>query len=126
MEKRRKLFSEVKSPRRKLFCGCGEPLERESKEANKAVVCQDCGYAFETASTTNLICPKCGGTRFNVTKEKKFSRRNLFGSEEDFQKEFNTTDNPLELKLKKYSGKSLSKNLFEKEFSAVIYGIKYG
>lgn len=115
-----KLFSA--SPRISLF----------SKDGSGSVwqQCSDCGYKFETdAHTTNHACPKCGGTRFNVLRH-VFSPENcpekvpdkkikLFETEEDFQKEFSETDDALELKLKKFSGSSLSKEIFEKEFSAL-------
>lgn len=49
---RRRLFSST--TRRKLFSDC-------------SYVCQDCGYEIEKASgTTNVICPNCGSSRFNV------------------------------------------------------------
>lgn len=102
-----KLFST--SPRLKLFCGNGEV-------GTHWLRCQDCGYKFETtASTTNCLCPKCGGHRFNVIQEER-----TYSSEEElFQKDFNQTDNELELKLKEFSGSSLSSSDFQKEFGAL-------
>ena len=128
-----KLFSERSAtPRKKLFS--------EDGSGTHWLQCGDCGYKFETEShTTNHPCPKCGGTRFNVIREtwspevspekiedskkeeKSFGRTKLFGltEEEKFQKEFNETDNEVELKLKEFSGSSLSAKDFEKEFSAL-------
>lgn len=118
---RRKLFSES---RRKLFSESGVNI--------KKVVCQDCGYVMETAeNVSSILCPKCGGVRFNVARnyyspsgtpepvkqEKTYSdRRNLFNSTEDFQKEFSDTTDELELKLKEFSGQTLSSSNFEKNF----------
>ena len=118
---RRKLFSSPTPIRRKLF----------SEVTLKTVQCMDCGYTMETASnTTDLACPKCGGTRFNVLstsvspentpepvveETKEFSRRSLFGDE--IQKEFSEPSNNLEEKLKEYSGKTLNDEEVQKEFS---------
>ena len=131
--KRIKLFSENKSttPRKKLFS--------EDGSGTHWLRCSDCGYKFETeAHTTNHPCPKCGGTRFYViretwspevspekvedfNKEKSFGRTKLFGltDEEIFQKEFNETESEAELKLKEFSGSSLSAKEFKREFSAL-------
>jgi DNA-directed RNA polymerase subunit RPC12/RpoP len=117
-----KLFSGVTKERIKLFSKDGS--------GTKVVVCADCGYKFETeAHTTSLLCPKCGGTRFNVlrettspvgTPEKVEDRVKLFSDpEEDWQKEFSYTEDLFELKLKEFSGSSLSAEEFEKEFSAL-------
>jgi len=133
---RRKLFSEPTSaPRRKLFCGpeviaAAEPKRKFERE----VVCMDCGYRMLTAEeTSELFCPKCGGRRFNVessmvvsNEEKEFSRRKLFSSSEEdaelirFQREFSETLDPLELKLKEFSGKEIDYTEFEREFSDLL------
>lgn len=142
MEKRRKLFSTTN--RRKLFSDNRRKLFSESSGAvgpNEVtvVICQDCGYKMETAAgTTNLICPNCGGTRFNPelcvyspevapekvpTQEREFSRRKLFSNELDeeaeFQKTFSEANNELEEKLKEFSGKELNLKEFEKQFSNI-------
>lgn len=60
-----KMFSKVDNSviRRKLFSD-------EGAQSTKVVICGDCGFKMETtASTTDLLCPKCGGTRFNVERE---------------------------------------------------------
>lgn len=126
---RRNLFSD-NTQRRKLFSSEVE----ESQLVEKELICQDCGYHMKsTGSNTQLFCPKCGGSRFNYTQkvfspegtpepvpEKTFSvRRVLFESEEDFQKAFSETSDPLELKLKKFSGMTIDSDLFEKEFSDI-------
>jgi DNA-directed RNA polymerase subunit RPC12/RpoP len=124
MEKRIKLFATTPSSRIKLFSKDGS--------GTHWLQCSDCGYKFETdASTTNQVCPKCGGTRFNVVREfyspsnvpekVENSRRKLFGlsEEEEFQKDFCKTDDKLELKLKEFSGSSFSATDFEKEFGAL-------
>ena len=135
MIRRRKLFSTADIKRRKLFsspnCNC----------TIKTVMCRDCGYKIETSSgTTDIVCPKCGGTRFNVLtapfspigtvepvrvedpdkssylKEKGYSRRSVFGTEEDFQKEFSATTTT-ERNLKAYSGQFISDEEALKIFS---------
>lgn len=118
---RRKLFSNRESTRRKLFSNSGIEL--------KTVICGDCGHKMETtASTTNLICPKCGGRRFNVerkffspegTPEEVPERISLFSEkteEERFQKSFSETTNPFELRLKKYSGTTIKESDCERIF----------
>lgn len=134
---RRKLFSDNEPiQRRKLF---SEEAINETAPDKKRVRCMDCGYVMETASTgTSLICPKCGGKKFNfelevfspencpepIPEEKKFSRRKLFSlsAEEEelaFQKSFSGGDTDLELKLKEFSDKEITREEFEKEFSAL-------
>lgn len=138
---RRKLFSSSVSSRRKLFSGGVTAVEDIKK-----LQCRDCGYIMETiATTTDMLCPKCGAVnRFNILEltpsptntpeavqvevskieeiEKKpenktFSRRSLFGGTEDaFQKEFSKPSNKLEEKLKEFSGKTLNELEVEKTF----------
>ena len=106
----------------KLFGSSSPRISLFSKDGSREVwqQCSDCGYKFKTnAHTTNHACPRCGGTRFNVMRE-FFSPENcpekvpdnkvkLFETEEEnFQKEFNETSDELELKLKEFSGSSLS------------------
>lgn len=121
---RRKLFSTTTTTkRRKLF-------SEEGGSVLKTVVCSDCGHKFETtASTTDLICPKCGGRRFNflrsvyspsVAPEKVPTRKTLFGdSEAEFQREFSNTEDKLELKLKEFSGKTLDSKSFSDNFGGL-------
>lgn len=64
---RKKLFSGNPSTnsRRKLFSDeSAEPV------GNSVIVCMDCktAYVRDNASTTNFICPNCGGNRFEVAK----------------------------------------------------------
>lgn len=125
MAEKRKLFSST--PRKKLFSVACEV------EKLKTVRCMDCGYKMETtASTSDLYCPKCGGTRFNVysipespevapepvkvEEEKSFSRKSLFGNDE-FQKEFTEPTTEFEKKLKEFSGKTISFTDADKLFS---------
>lgn len=128
---RRKLFSEEPTTRRKLFSS--EVVEPSSQTF--LVVCQDCGHKTEiTGSPTAVMCPKCGGTRFNVeievyspdnvpeqvpVKAKEFStRRSLFSeTEDDFQRTFSDTTDQFELTLKAFNGKTLTKGEFERAFS---------
>lgn len=117
---RRKLFSSVPQ-RRKLFSSNQSGV---SVPQIKKVICQDCGYSMDTLEITSaLYCPKCGGKRFNVVSstvapegQKEFSRRSLFGESE--QREFSQATNPLEEKLKYYSGKVLTNDQVEKYFSS--------
>ena len=117
MDKRRKLFSSTTTSRRKLFSENEGGVSNnmfEGSSATKKIQCLDCGYIMETAATTtNIVCPKCGSkNRFNVltltpsredvpeavqvevkkieevkepvvTEEKTFTRRSLFGEVED-------------------------------------------
>jgi len=110
---RRKLFSSdvPPMPRRKLF-STEEQDEHKHEESGVDVICSDCGYGMKTHGTTNMICPKCGSTRFNVS-----NRKSLF--ESDFQKELKEAKTPLEKKLKEFSGREIGKDLFEKEFSNI-------
>lgn len=132
---RRKLFSEEKKVvRRKLFSSdCPD-----TEENSRFVICQDCGYRFETtASPTALVCPKCGGTRFNVElqifspdntpervepviEKEENNRRKLFSTyaedEALFQKEFSKTENEYEENLKLYSGKEISAKRYDELF----------
>lgn len=125
MTTRRKLFSST--PRKKLFSTMSE------ENTLKTVMCMDCGYKLETASTTTKIyCPKCGGTRFNVysiaespevapeavpvVEEKSFTRKSVFGNDE-IQKEFTEPCNDFERSLKDYSGKTVEISECHKLFS---------
>lgn len=133
---RRKLFSSSISPRRKLFSGGVTQAEY------KKIQCRDCGYIMDTlATTTNFLCPKCGAVnRFNVLEvtpspentpevvqvevskieevEKGFSRRSLFGGDNNaaVQKEFSEPSNEFEVKLKEFSGKTLNESEVVKAF----------
>lgn len=105
---RRKIFS---SNRRKLFSDEGITL--------KKVTCMDCGYSMETAaSTTNLVCPKCGGKRFNVDSTKCVSSEEL---DNEDQREFSEPSNNFEKKLKMYSGMSIPEKEMDKLFSDTGY-----
>ena len=125
MTTRRKLFSST--PRKKLFSTMSE------ENTLKTVMCMDCGYKLETASTTTKIyCPKCGGTRFNVysiaespevapeavpvVEEKSFTRKSVFGNDK-IQKEFTEPCNDFERSLKDYSGKTVEISECHKLFS---------
>lgn len=71
----------------------------------RQVKCQDCGEVLETAANVSqILCPHCGGKRFNVYKK----RESIFTE----PKESNLTEN-----LKKFSGQVISKGTFEKMFS---------
>lgn len=131
---RLKLFSE-NPVRRKLFSDEGVTL--------RTVVCEDCGFELQTAqSASSILCPKCGGTRFNIKWETDHepykrevireknplskdrildkNRRSLFLSEEDaeneFQRSFSEPDNVYEKNLGTYSGKRISADYSEKLF----------
>lgn len=95
--KRIKLFS---NSRRKLF----------SDQELRRVVCADCGCEMETAENVGkILCPECGGKRFNIK---------LFGSapKKDVAED-PVKESELEIKLKRYSGQTISKTDFEKTFS---------
>ena len=143
---RRKLFSEnsAKPIRRKLFSD--DCLVSNSESLVHTVICIDCGYKMDTmASTTDLICPRCGGTSFvpesdtvvdpivlpehqekeepKSVEEKTYSRRKLFSTyeedEAEFQREFSEPTSELEHKLKEFSGRVISQDEFQKEFSDI-------
>ena len=115
---RRKIFSDT--PRRiKLFSHSDEEYNVGGMTLKK-VKCCDCGYVMETAANvSHLICPHCGGKRFNLinvpespsqtVEPIKVSKLSLFDS--------NSGDSPYEKKLKEYSGKTLPSDVFQKEFS---------
>lgn len=120
---RRKLFSS--DNRRKLFSVEEDPIKPDEI---KKVICMDCGYSMETkASTTKIVCPKCGGTRFNVIPDKaKVEDPSLEKSEEQKEeengkdpeeREFSEPSNKLEEKLKTYSGKTIPGEEINKLFS---------
>ena len=108
---RRKLFSDnvPPKPRRKLFSEEPKVVE-ESHFDNDKVLCSDCGHCLSPEELSIGYCRCCGADV--DTRQKRIS---LF--EEDFQKEFSNTSDPLEMKLKEFSGKEISKDLYEKEFS---------
>lgn len=107
---RRKLFSTTK--RRKLFSEDGD------ESLLKTVTCMDCGYSMQTlASTTNLICPKCGGKRFNVESNSS----TLEESDISDQKEFSKPSDNFEKKLKMYSGITVPEDNINKLFSDTGY-----
>lgn len=88
-------------------------FEKTYCEKLRTLVCQDCGQTLETAeSPSQCLCPNCGGKRMNiklfpVKKEEPVSRKSVFENH----------DTPLESKLKTFSGKVLSDEDFQKEFS---------
>lgn len=108
---RRKLFSDSvpPKPRRKLFSEEPKVVE-ESHFDNDKVLCSDCGHCLSPEELSIGYC-RCCGADVNIRQK----RVALF--EDDFQKEFSNTSDPLEMKLKEFSGKEISKDLYEKEFS---------
>lgn len=141
---RRKLFSEnsaVVTTRRKLFSNeevksaTVEKSEEKKFSSNpnsnfipnetgkSIIICSDCGKAYYyDGSTTNLICPNCGGLRFNYVDQvldleektegetavdKVFSekRRQLFSNDSDKSK---FTDTGICSELPKESQSSLT------------------
>lgn len=128
-----RLFSKTATPKRyKLFSEMVDDtiLPKEVR----TVKCIDCGYVIDTeADSKSLYCPNCGGTRFEtISTRRQFSenpnnsrdRVCLFSTpeevEKDFQKTFSETSDGLELKLKEFSGKSLTHREFQKEFGRYI------
>lgn len=69
---RRKLFSSNSLGRRKLFNdnSLTEEVTKDENSSSKILVCIDCksSYYRDGASTTNFICPNCGGNRFEVAE----------------------------------------------------------
>lgn len=78
--KRRKLFgdycpNDASQGRRKLFSDsavnktCRKLFNNNSETEENILICYDCGYQMKTnGSTTEYICPNCGGRRFNFLK----------------------------------------------------------
>ena len=69
---RRKLFSDSKFVRRRLFNdnSLTSELDKGENPSSKIIVCLDCSSSYyrDGASTTNFICPNCGGNRFEVSE----------------------------------------------------------
>lgn len=132
---RLKLFS-ANPVRRKLFSD-------DEGLTLRPVVCEDCGFELQTAqSASSILCPKCGGTRFNIKWETDHepykkeviternplsedrildkNRRSLFlnkeEEEDEFQRSFSEPDNEYERNLGLYSGKRIDASYSEKLF----------
>jgi DNA-directed RNA polymerase subunit RPC12/RpoP len=106
---RKKLFSK---PRKKLFS-----TPEQGGITVRSLICRDCGQVIESAeSPSQAYCPNCGGKRLNI---KLFPEKINPEAEKSTEKKklFSDYDSPFELKLKEYSGKSLSKEEIEKTFS---------
>jgi hypothetical protein len=99
---RMKLFSQ----RRKLF----SEEYNEGGMTLRQVVCRDCGHVMETAeNVSQILCPNCGGRRFNL----KLFKEKLNPETEKHEDSLNE----FETKLKEFSGKTVTKDIFEKTFS---------
>ena len=125
-----KLFSK---PRKKLFSS--SEFNGDEGMIIRQVVCQDCGHTMETGeSTSAIVCPNCGGKRFNISlfpaskadegdPDVEFDK--IKEAEEQpkaVKKEFSErrplfSDTPYEVALKTYSGQTLTNDEFEKIFS---------
>lgn len=80
-------------------------LFSQPEENVREYICKDCGTVVTSASNgVHLLCPNCGGKRFDVKLFKSVDRKNIFES-------------PYEKNLKEFGGKTISKNTFEKTFS---------
>lgn len=104
---RRRLFPETAPKyRRSLFSNTAE-------ESLKSVKCSDCGFTYSTtAHPHRLVCPKCGGQRFNlvtipVSPENIPERVSVFEEERD---------NKLDAALKTFSGREVATGSVEKLF----------
>ena len=87
-------------------------FERLYSAKLRTLVCRDCGQDLETGeSPSSCFCPNCGGRRMNIklfpTKHEEGGRKSVFENH----------DNELEGKLKTFSGKTISSDEFQKEFS---------
>lgn len=127
--------------RRRLFSDCSNDNKTRRKLFSDGIMiqkvrCADCGFELETtASPTGVICPKCGGNRFYLAKNSNcvgekncatqsegikrislFSDRRNEEVEEEFQKNFSEPSNDFELKLKRYSGRTVPSESCEKIF----------
>lgn len=124
-----RLFSESTPKRYRLFSSRSEVERNAVPDIDRPhrVRCADCGYETDTLEeVTILYCPVCGSTRFETIVEKVYSdeRVSVFGTPEEkeaeFQRFFSNTDDDLELKLKRFSGQSLSKREYQKVFGDLI------
>lgn len=132
--KRLKLFSEA--PRKKLFSSEDESVEVNGTDGIKLhdLICQDCGQVITTAETpTHATCPNCGGKRMifklfpteNVVEpdlQEHLQEEKIEKGETPRKSLFENFLNPLESKLKEFSGKTIDKETFEKTFSDVEAG----
>ena len=140
MGERRKLFSASPvtaetTKRRKLFStlnegGASQNVFEGGKETHR-LQCRDCGFIIETAaSTTDLVCPKCGAkNRFNVLELTPTPAVNPEAVQVSVKKiEEVTGEKPTPGQLKEISGKTFSEDgrrslfggndeAFQKEFS---------
>ena len=88
-------------------------FERLYSAHHRTLVCQDCGQNLESGeSPSSCLCPNCGGKRMNIKifptrKDEEGPRKSVFENH----------DTEVEAKLKTFSGKFLSNEEFEKEFS---------
>lgn len=124
MNRKRKLFSST-NLRRKLFSENEGGVSNnmfEGSSATKKIQCLDCGYVMETAaSTTNIVCPKCGSkNRFNVLTLTP-SRNDIPEAVQVEEKKINEVKESLSNKEKTFTRRSLFGELenseFQKEFS---------
>lgn len=95
-------------PRKKLFSATSDNSLRK-------VICKDCGCVLETAeSTSSIICPECGGKRFNLALFPKADKKQETETRESL---FDIPKNEYEMNLKQFSGEVLECDEFEKIFS---------
>lgn len=125
MNRKRKLFSSSTNVRRKLFSENEGGVSNnmfEGSSATKKIQCLDCGYVMETAaSTTNIVCPKCGSkNRFNVLTLTP-SRNDVPEAVQVDEKKIKEVKEPISSEEKTFTRRSLFGELenseFQKEFS---------
>lgn len=111
--KRVKLFSDSPIKRVKLFSSEPDVEYNEGGMMLRTLVCRDCGNEVVTSATpSGFLCPKCGGKRFSI---KLFPKSPEIVDEKVEEEEPNDTE--LEIRLKKFSGASMSEDEFQKTFS---------
>lgn len=98
------------TPRKKLFSS-------ESGIKLRTLICQDCGTQVESAEhPSHMRCPNCGGLRMRI----KFIPYSEPGTPEPVRTEerkFSIFLTPYEKSLKEFSGKTMTRDEFEKTFS---------
>lgn len=102
------------TPRKKLF---SEEKNGENGMILRTLICQDCGTQIESAEhPSQAYCPNCGGKRMRI-KFIPYSEPAVPEPVKTEEREFSIFLSDYEKKLKEFSGKSMKKSQFEKEFS---------
>ena len=112
--RRTKVFS-IK--RKRLFSSTIEEMN-EGGITLRRIKCQDCGNIIESAANVSqILCPKCGGKRFNVIREFKHPDQEPDNKDDIKESKISLFKDKHQEKLKKFSGTTMSADQFQKVFS---------